>query len=143
METVYTFYTDGAFSSKRNQGGASVVIIRNDTKVDQFAKTYKNCTNNQMEVIAVILALYCIKNPIDKCVIISDSMYTLGCSWKYKDLQWKRNKNKKLWIEFDKAYNRANKYCKNIEFVHVKGHDGDKYNELADTLAVEASQAGD
>ena len=47
---------------------------------------------------------------------------------------WKRNKNNDLWDKMDEAIKNLD-----IEWKHVKGHSGDKFNELCDTLAVHAS----
>jgi ribonuclease HI len=52
---------------------------------------------------------------------------------------WKRNKNIDLWNTFDRMYKRCNKYCNNIIFEWVKGHDTNPGNIRADELAVEAS----
>lgn len=132
----YTFITDGAYSSARDQGGAAVVILHNGEYLTSFNKGFKRTTNNQMEMIAVILSLLCIKKPVDKITIISDSMYVIGCA----TLNWKRKKNVKLWSKFDAIYNNAKKFCNNIEFQHIKGHSGNIWNELADDLAVQASK---
>ena len=45
-----------------------------------------------------------------------------------------RNKNNDLWDKMDEAIKNLD-----IEWKHVKGHSGDKFNELCDTLAVHAS----
>lgn len=132
----YKLVTDGAYSSSRNQGGAAFVILRDGELVLEHSKRYKNCTNNQMEMVAIISGLKCIKKPIDKLVIISDSMYCIGCM----SLGWKRKKNERLWEEFDKQYERVLTLCSDIEFQHIKGHNGDKWNEYVDKLAVKASQ---
>ena len=97
---------------------------------------YQHVTNNKMELGAVIIALRMIKGEIDSLTIYTDSMYVLGCA----TLGWKRKKNALLWEEFDKQYKRVQELCPKIEFVHVKGHAGNKYNEIVDDLAVKASQ---
>lgn len=132
-----TFITDGAYSSARDQGGAAVVILHNGEYVTSFSKGFLKTTNNQMEIIAIILALLSVKKPVDKITIITDSMYCIGCA----TLNWKRKKNVRLWSKFDEIYTHTQKLCPNIEFKHVKGHTGDKWNELADEIAVEASKS--
>lgn len=132
----YSIFTDGAYSSSRNQGGIGIVIIKNNTPILEYSNMYKNTTNNQMELGAVIIALRMIKGKIDSLTIYTDSMYVLGCAIK----GWKRKKNKTMWEEFDKQYNRVKELCPDIRFVHVKGHAGNKYNEVVDKLAVSASQ---
>ena len=133
---TYTLITDGAYSSSRDQGGIGLVFLKEDKKILEYSKMYKGVTNNMMELGAVITGLRFIKRPIDSLTIVSDSMYVIGCATK----GWKRKKNVKLWEEFDKQFERVKQLCPNIEFKHVKGHSGDKWNEHADKLAVAASQ---
>ena len=132
--------TDGAYSSSRDQGGLGFVFIRDGTKVFEYSKTVKNTTNNKMELGAIILGLRAIKGSIDSLVIVSDSMYCIGCATK----GWKRKKNQKLWEAFDKEYSRVSSLCSNITWKHVKGHQNDnseftKWNNYVDKLAVRAS----
>ena len=137
----YILFTDGAYSSSRNQGGLGFVFIRDGTKVFEYSKTVKNTTNNKMELGAIILGLRAIKGSIDSLVIVSDSMYCIGCATK----GWKRKKNQKLWEAFDKEYSRVSSLCSNITWKHVKGHQNDsseftKWNNYVDKLAVRASR---
>ena len=57
-------------------------------------------------------------------------MYVIGTMSK----GWKRNVNHDLWDTMDEL---APSFI--IHWKHVKGHEGDKYNELCDALAVEGS----
>lgn len=132
----YTLITDGAYSSSRDQGGIGIVFLKGDEKILEYSKMYKRTTNNMMELGAVITGLRFIKKPIDSLTIVSDSMYVIGCATK----GWKRKKNVKLWQEFDKQYTRVSELCPNIVFEHVKGHNGDKWNEYCDKLATTASK---
>ena len=132
----YTIYTDGAYSSVKDQMGIGIVILKNDRPILEYSKMFSEGTNNKAEVAAIIIGLRLIKNPIDSLTVISDSMYCVGCA----SLGWKRKKNVKLWEEFDKQFERVKQLCPSIEFKHVKGHSGDKWNERADKLAVAASQ---
>lgn len=133
----YVLYTDGAYSSLRDQGGVGLIILKDNKKILEYSRMYKGVTNNIMELGAVIIGLKAIKNCIDSLVIFTDSMYVIGCATK----GWKRSKNKSLWREFDKQFQRVQELCPNIEFRHVKGHNGDLYNEEVDKLAVKASQS--
>lgn len=135
--TQYVLITDGAYSSARDQGGIGLVFLKNGEKILEYSKMYKGVTNNMMELGAVIVGLRLIKNSIDSLTIITDSMYVIGCATK----GWKRKKNVKLWQEFDSQYERVKALCPDIRFEHVKGHDGDKWNEYCDKLAVKASQS--
>lgn len=137
----YKLITDGAYSPNRNQGGVAFVFLKDDNLILEYSKMYKNCTNNQMEIIAIISGLKCIKKPIDDLTIISDSMYCIGCISK----GWKRKKNIKLWEVLDNELERVSKLCSNINFEHTRGHQKDdseetKWNNRCDELAVQASQ---
>ncbi len=128
----YTVYTDGAYSSMRDQGGCGIVILKNDIVVKTFSKCYRKTTNNRMELLAVILSLSMIRTA-ELITIISDSQYVIGCA----SMGWKRNKNTDLWKLYDEQKHRLQNT--KIKFQHVKGHAGDEYNEMCDKLAVEAS----
>lgn len=130
-------YTDGAFSSSRDQGGIGIIILKNGKLILEYSKMYRQVSNNKMELGAVVVALRAIKGKVDSITIYTDSMYVIGCA----TLGWRRKKNKPLWKEFDIQYNRLHELCNNIEFKHVKGHNGNVYNELCDRLAVRASQS--
>lgn len=132
----YTLITDGAYSSALDQGGVGLVFLRDRKKILEYSKMYRGVTNNMMELGAVIIGLRLIKNPIDSLTIITDSMYVIGCA----TMGWKRKKNVRLWQEFDAQYARVREMCPDIQFKHVKGHNGDEWNEYCDNLAVRASQ---
>lgn len=134
--TDVTMYTDGAYSAMRNQGGVGIVILNEGKKVLEYSNMYKRTTNNQMELGAVIIALRIIKEPCKSILIYTDSQYVIGCA----TLGWKRKKNVKLWQEFDNQYSRVKELCPIITFKHVKGHNGNKWNDYVDNLAVKASQ---
>lgn len=122
-------YTDGAYSSKLNQGGLAIVVIKDNKIIAEFNKTYRNTTNNRMELLAVIIAIESLKK-YNNITIFTDSMYVIGCA----TLGWKKNKNIDLWNRFDKLN------TENIKFIHVKGHSDNIYNNRCDYLAVLASQ---
>lgn len=122
-------YTDGAYSSNRNQGGVGIVFIRDNKIIATFSKAYKNTTNNRMELLAVIIALQSIKSN-EEVIIYSDSMYVIGSATK----GWRRKKNIDLWEKYDKVI------TPNVTFKHVKGHSTNEYNNLCDRMAVDASQ---
>ena len=130
----YEIYSDGAFSKSREQGGWAFVALKNDEKIHSDFGGVKNTTNNRMEIMASLEAMLWMKdNNYLSATIFTDSMYVIGSMTK----NWKRNKNVDLFSELDNIY----KQFKTIVFMHVKGHSGDKYNELCDKLAVIASQS--
>ena len=125
-------YTDGAYSSSRNQGGLGIVFIKDNKVIAKFSKTYKNTTNNRMELLAVIIALQSIKDE-NEITIYSDSMYVIGTATQ----GWKRKKNLDLWEKYDAVIDSF----KTVTFKHVKGHSTNMFNNLCDEMAVAASQA--
>lgn len=129
--STYRVYTDGAYSSARNQGGIGFVILKDDKEVARYSKMYKNSTNQRMEQMAAIVALESISTP-SEVTIISDSQYVV-CTY---TKNWKRKANLDLWKRLDAAISFHTK----VEFLWVKGHDEDQYNKICDKLAQEASR---
>ena len=128
---MYKIYTGGAFSSLRNRGGWSFVVVKNDDKVYSNFDTQLNTTNNRMEIQASLEAMLWMKNNnVSSSIIVTDSMYVINTMTK----DWKRNKNNDLWDKMDEAINGLT-----IDWQHVKGHSGNKWNELCDVLAVHGS----
>ncbi len=130
-------YTDGACSGNPGIGGWGVVIV-NNKKIIKLNDGMINTTNNQMELVAAINALEYFKTE-QTITIYTDSKYVKDgiTSWinKWKINGWKTAnkkpvKNKTLWIKLN---NQIEKH--NIIWKWIKGHDGNKYNELADLLA--------
>ena len=137
----YIVFTDGAFSSSRQQGGSSFIILKDGEKISEWFKGWKGGTNNTAEILAILMAVKSIVGKdLGKITIHTDSQYCIGCA----SLGWKRKKNIKLWEIFDKYYNNLLSRCESIEFIHVDGHQKDnsfltKWNNYVDRLAVLAS----
>lgn len=124
-------YTDGAYSSSRNQGGWAFVVLKDGNRVASAFDAVKDTTNNRMEVQSAIEAVKHMKEQEQRDItIFSDSMYVIGTM----SQNWKRKKNVDLWIQMDEACEGMK-----IEWKHVKGHEGDVWNERCDMLAVHAS----
>lgn len=125
-------YTDGAYSPSRDRGGIAFVVIQNKEKIFRhFEMIPTNATNNRMEILSVIEAcLWALKNNHKEVTIYSDSMYVIGTMSK----NWAKNKNFDLWETLEKLVIHLK-----IKWVHIKGHSGNKFNELCDALAVAAS----
>lgn len=125
-------YTDGAYSPSRKQGGYAFVVIKDELKIHSYFFPEKDTTNNRMEIMAAIEACRWAKeNNYPEIEIYTDSMYVIGTM----TLEWKRKKNNDLWSIMDESVKDLS-----ISWNHVKGHNGDKYNELCDALAVEATK---
>ena len=101
----------------------------------------KTTTNNRMELVAPIMALRKIKKS-SEITIYTDSIYlkngitTWIKNWEkngWKSANKKPIKNKDLWTTLNKLSKD-----KIISWKWVKGHAGNKYNEMADILATTA-----
>ena len=134
-------YTDGACSGNPGKGGWGAILIYGDVK-KEISGGSNSTTNNQMELTAPIEALKLLKRPCN-VKIYSDSAYLVNAfclGWIHN---WKRNgwktadkkdvKNKELWIEIDNFTK-----IHNIEWIKVKGHSDNEYNNRCDELAVNA-----
>lgn len=128
MENEYCIYTDGAYSSSRNQGGWAFVVVKDNEIIYKEYDGLINTTNNRMEIMGMLKALEWInKNSIPLPIkIYADSMYVIGTL----TLNWKMKKNIDLWQILIPLVN------KDIEYLHVKGHDGNRFNEECDKWAV-------
>ena len=130
-------YTDGACSGNPGKGGWGAILMFKEHE-KKISGGLKETTNNQMEIRAVIEALKIIKKS-SQIIINTDSKYVMDGITKWIN-GWKKNgwrtadrkpvKNSELWQELDQEVNRHN-----IEWRWVKGHSGDKYNDIADELA--------
>ena len=121
-------YTDGAYSSSRNQGGWAFIVVQDNKVIYKDYEGLLNTTNNRMEIMGMLKALEWVKqNSIPLPIkIYTDSMYVIGTL----TLNWKMKKNIDLWEILIPLVN------KDIEYLHVKGHDGNKFNEECDKWAV-------
>ena len=126
----YLIYTDGAYSSLRNQGGIAFTILDGDKEICTKFKTFKNTTNNRMELLSVIYALKMFKTKVT-VTIISDSQYVVKG---YND-NWSKNKNSDLWAILLELIDKHD-----VTLTWTKGHAKNKYNEKVDLLALQASQ---
>ena len=130
-------YTDGACSGNPGPGGWGAVMLYGKHE-KRISGGEKLTTNNKMELKAAIEGLKNITKPDIKVKIYTDSVYVQKgitewiFSWKKKN--FKDVKNVELWKELDQM---ASKF--KIEWNWVKAHNGDKYNEIADSLAREES----
>lgn len=125
-------YADGACRGNQfteNIGAYGIVLLYKG-HMKTLKQAFKNTTNNKMEIIAIIEALKVVKNYDLYTEVYTDSQYVV-CTL---NDGWKRNKNIELWNELDELISRF----KCIKFIKVKGHDGDTYNELADSLCNQA-----
>lgn len=143
-------FTDGACSGNPGPGGWAAIIT--------FSEKYKilsgnevNTTNNRMELLSVVMALFKIineyRNECDEITIVSDSAYVVNAInknwlklWKSKGWntsQDKPIKNADLWKKLDNLLDLFEVIEIKVNFEKVKGHSGNYFNELVDKKARE------
>ena len=139
LKTV-DIYTDGACSGNPGAGGYCAILIYKG--VEKIISGFEQeTTNNRMELLAVIKGIKALK---EKCNvnIYSDSQYVISAfndNWieNWQKNNW-RNANKKevknadLWLELVSLIKMHN-----INFIKVKGHADNEYNNRCDKIAVE------
>lgn len=134
--TKYEIYVDGSCRANK-VGGIGIVWLKNGEKVLEYSNRYENTTNNQMELLAIYIALKSIKKPIDSLTIISDSEYALGCTFNEK---WNPKKNLKLIESIKKEVKRVLNLT-TLECKHIYGHQNKQnWNDYVDALAQKCSK---
>lgn len=129
-------YVDGSYDKCSGMFSYGMVVLDGESKIG-FKKAFNDPDLAEMrnvagEIYGSIAAMkYCICKGIKDVVIYYD--YEGIAKWALHE--WKANKTgtKAYAAYYDKAKEKVN-----IEFRKVKGHSGDKYNDMADTLAKEA-----
>jgi ribonuclease HI len=134
-------WTDGACSGNPGPGGWAWATEDGRQGSGAEAPT----TNQRMEIQAALEAVKALDGPL---TVVSDSTYVVNC---FKDGWWKGwlargwvNSAKKpvanrdLWEPLITLVNER----ADISFRWVKGHSGDRMNDLVDELAVKAGKAG-
>ena len=141
-------YTDGS-TTKSRSGWGFVAVKNNEIIYQKSGVEHIGDTNQMMELIAALEACKWATNQhYDNIIIYSDSAYLVNCyndKWfiKWENNNWKNSKNEPvanidLWKQLIMYFRLPN-----INFVKVKGHNGDQYNEIADKLATGAIELTD
>ncbi|OEH86620.1 ribonuclease HI [Desulfuribacillus stibiiarsenatis] len=141
MVKKIVIYTDGACSGNPGPGGWSAVLMYGE-HIKELSGGEKDTTNNRMEMLGVIKGL---ENLKERCEvhIYTDSAYIYNCFQQKWYVNWQKNgwknsqkkpvENKDLWETMLELVEQHD-----VHWHKVKGHSGDKWNERADVLAVEA-----
>lgn len=145
------FYTDGAFSSKSEMGGWASICIEEETVIDVQYGNEPFSTNNRMELTAFLTALETINTIESRYVnvtIYTDSAYISNCineKWYLKWLSngWKTSdkqdvKNQDIWSRILALYIKLKSKISGLQVVKLKSHNGNKWNNYVDVLAVRA-----
>ena len=136
-----TIYTDGACSGNPGPGGWGAILMYKDKK-KEISGGKKDTTNNIMELTAVVEALKMLKHPCE-VDLYSDSAYVVNGFDKGWIYAWVKNdwktadkkpvKNKEIWQELYEL-TKIHK----VNFIKVKGHSDNEFNNRCDTLATTA-----
>jgi len=139
-----TIYTDGACSGNPGPGGWGAVLMYGSHR-KELSGAEKMTTNNRMELVAVIEALRALKQPC-RVTVYSDSAYVVnGFARGWVD-GWVKNgwvnsrgqpvENQDLWKTLLREMERHR-----VQYVKVKGHSDNEWNNRCDQLAREAIKA--
>ena len=146
---MYEIYTDGATSGNGRAdapGGWAYVILKDGYLVSQNSGGEKGTTNQRMELTAALKACEEIEamDGFATVKLYSDSAYLINCYkqnwWKnWRANGWRNSKkepvaNQDLWEKLIRYFMMTPSY----DFIKVKGHAGNEYNEMVDKLAVAA-----
>lgn len=129
-------YVDGSFNVKTGEYACGVIIFYKGEEIT-FSKKFSDPENAVMrnvagEIEGAMLAMrFCVDNYIEEIRIYYD--YAGIEKWCNGD--WKTNKVGT--IAYKNFYDEISRSVK-VNFVKVKGHSGDKYNDVADRLAKDA-----
>ncbi|WP_134699867.1 ribonuclease HI [Ammoniphilus sp. YIM 78166] len=134
-------YTDGACSGNPGPGGWGAILM-SGTHKKEISGGEKVTTNNRMELQAAIEALKALKEPCN-VKLHSDSAYLVNCfqqGW-YKG--WMKNgwkNSKKQPVENQDQWKELLELMKihQVEYIKVKGHADNEFNNRCDELAVAA-----
>jgi ribonuclease HI len=133
-----TIYTDGACSGNPGPGGWAAILLYNGTE-KELTGYASETTNNRMELQAAVEGLKALKVACN-VKLYSDSAYLVNCfkqKW-YKNWVlngWRNSKNQPvenqdLWKEILSLMETHQ-----VEYIKVKGHADNPYNNRCDELA--------
>ena len=136
----YIIYTDGSCRVDSNikkiencgKGGCGIVILdENKNVLKKISKGYNLTTSTRMELMAILTGLQNIGEKNSSILLYTDSFMAIN-GFNKRNIP---TVNLDLW---NKIYELSKDF--DIQIKHVKGHNGDKYNEICDELAFKASK---
>ncbi len=132
-------YTDGACSGNPGAGGYCAILIFNGIE-RVISGREDGTTNNRMELLAVIKGLEALKEPCE-VNLYSDSQYVINAineKWleNWSNSGWRGSskkgvKNVDLWQALIPLITMHK-----VNFIKVKGHSDNEYNNRCDKIAV-------
>ena len=135
-KTEAVAYVDGSFSNDMKMFSFGAVLFHNDKKYE-FSKAFSDPELISMRNVAgeikgsEFIMQYCVDNNIKSVSVFYDySGIEKWCTGEWKTTKSGTESYKNFYLKIkDKL---------SVRFVKVKGHSGDKYNDLADSLAKSA-----
>lgn len=136
-----TIYTDGACSGNPGPGGWGA-ILQYGANIREMSGFQPDTTNQRMELTAAVEALSALKEP---CIVdlLSDSAYMINAFDQNWLGRWQKNgwlnakkkpvENKDLWLKLLELTKKHQ-----VQWLKVKGHSGEEFNEKCDQLARQA-----
>ncbi len=138
-DPVTVVYTDGSCLGNPGRGGWAWVVDGGPSDSGGEPHT----TNQRMEVTAVLRALQALPGPL---LVMSDSTYVVNCfrqkwwvGWErrgWRNAQGKPVANQDLWKDLLAL---ALDPSRPVSFEWVKGHSGDRMNDVVDQMATQAA----
>jgi ribonuclease HI len=136
-------WTDGACSGNPGPGGWAWALDETRLPGTYASGSAARTTNQRMEIQAALEAVLANDGPL---LVVSDSTYVVNC---FRDRWWqgwldrgwvssarKPVANRDLWEPLIGAFVTRG----DVAFNWVKGHSGDRMNDLVDALAVAAAR---
>lgn len=124
-------YTDGTVTKNPGGDGRGGWVIEGETEV-HLTKIFKNTTNNQMEFAGALDALLTLP-PDSEIEIYTDSLIMVKASKKFNPNKLRKHDHEnKVFTKWKTCLYEAIRLHKKVDFIWVKAHNGDYYNELVD-----------
>ena len=157
MKKLIKIYTDGAVSGNPGGPGGAAAIVQNYITEEIYieGRFSTETTNQRAELMGIIIGLNTVLDLhtimmndliFTSIKIFSDSAYIVRAfnekwieKWQYNDWITSTKKsvtNQDLWKSILNKLEILKHYGAIIEFIKVKGHSNNKYNNLADEVAV-------
>ena len=131
-------YTDGG--CRNCIGGWAWLMVEGDSiPLISHSGREEDTTSQRMEMLAVIKAIDTLRPSRETIKIVTDSAYVTNCIRDKWYIKWRKNgwksytgksvKNQDLWTRL-----LALLKIVDVEFRHIKGHSGNKWNDMVDEL---------
>lgn len=125
----YLIYTDGAYTMDGEYGAYAYVILDDrKNEIKRFSSPIYDESSNRAELKAIVAGLAALPDDATSCIVISDSRYAIRACTE----SWKQSANADILKWHADVMRRLN--LERIRYQWVRGHRGNFYNELCDSL---------